>query len=240
MCYGQTSVQSSEQDSQEGQAPEKESLAGLILQESISGMTTDADNKVNFEAKKARFNKEKNIFQMDESVKIETEDGLKLESEHLAWNQQEGRVYTDLPVKISKEDNFEIQGLGLDAQPSLKKAQVNEDVEVKIPLQDEGFILINCDGPLEIDYEQGTAVFLNNVEVHQKDSQLFANKATVYFSQEAQTIDRVVAEGNVRIVRGKDTSFSEKAIYHATSKRVVLEGRPRLVIFPQEDQDFLQ
>jgi len=214
-------------------------LADLVVEEGVEGTTTDKDGKVNFEAKKALFNRSEKTLEMQEDVKIETDDGLRLESQLIKWNQDKGKIFTDTQVKITKDNNIEIQGKGLDAEPSLKKAKIGEEVEVKIP-QEGSFILINCKGPLEIDYQKGVAVFYNEVEVNQKDSQLFSDKATVYFLPEQRILDKIVAEGNVRIIRGKDTSFSEKATYLAATKKVVLEGSPRLVIFPQGGQNFLE
>ncbi len=51
---------------------------------------------------------------------------------------------------------------------------------------------------------------------------------------------QVIAEGNVRIVRGKDTSYSEKAIYDVANKKLTLKGSPRLIIFPEEGQELFE
>ena len=96
--------------------------------------------------------------------------------------------------------------------------------------------MVTCDGPLEIDYEKGRAVFYNNVKVNQKESQLFSDKATMYFDAKDKKLIKIVAEGNVRIIRGENTSFSQKATYFAQTRRVVLEGSPRLVVFPKESK----
>jgi hypothetical protein len=42
-----------------------------------------------------------------------------------------------------------------------------------------------------------------------------------------------VAEGNVKIVRGQDVSYSEKAIYDTENKKISLIGRPKLVIYSE-------
>ena len=190
---------------------------------------------IKIKARKALFNKAENSLEMQEEVRIETEEGMRLETEVIKWNQDQDKVFTDQPVTITKdEDRLQIKGRGLDAQPSLKNAKINEEVSVKIPQEDNSFIMITCQGPLELEYEKGIAVFYNEVKVSQKDSTLYSDKATMYFNNQTRTVDKVVAEGNVRIIRGKDTSFSEKATYMASTKKVILEGKPRLIIFPEE------
>jgi len=43
----------------------------------------------------------------------------------------------------------------------------------------------------------------------------------------------IVAEGNVKIKRGDNMTYSEKAVYDAVSKKVSLAGRPKLVIYQE-------
>jgi lipopolysaccharide assembly outer membrane protein LptD (OstA) len=48
-------------------------------------------------------------------------------------------------------------------------------------------------------------------------------------------IDKIIARGNVRVVRGENTSYSQEAIYSASDKKLTLTGRPKLVIFSTEE-----
>lgn len=48
-------------------------------------------------------------------------------------------------------------------------------------------------------------------------------------------IDRIVCRGNVKIVNGQNTSYSEEAVYTALDKKIVLTGRPKLVLYSTED-----
>ncbi len=215
---------------------EDSSLKDVVVQEDINGITSTNDSKINFQAKKAVFNKSDGTLEMRDDVNISTDKGLNLKTDRLNWNQKSGDITTDLPVKITKQGAMEITGKGLNAQTSLKTAEVRKEVTVKVPQSGGDFIMITCKGPLDIDYQGGKAVFYNDVKVSQKDAELFSDKATVYFDMKKQVLDKVVAEGSVRIVRGKDTSFSKKAIYEMSDKKIRLEGSPRLVIFSGEGQ----
>ena len=216
------------------------SLNDLVIQENIKGTSNNNDGTVSFKAKKALFNKADNILEMQKDVVIETADGLCLETDKIKWDQNRDKVSTDAAVKITRQNEIEVQGIGLDAQPSLKKATIAKAVEVVIPQEDSEAITVSCNGPLEIDYQQGMAVFKNNVKITQQDSQLFSDKATMYFDLDVRSIEKMIAVGNVRIVRDKNTSYSDKATYDALSKKVVLEGAPKLVIFPDNSQNLFE
>ncbi len=48
-------------------------------------------------------------------------------------------------------------------------------------------------------------------------------------------IDKIIAKGNVKISRGENVSYSEEALYTASDKKIVLTGRPKLIINSTED-----
>ncbi|MBM3249383.1 MAG: LPS export ABC transporter periplasmic protein LptC [Candidatus Omnitrophica bacterium] len=118
-------------------------------------------------------------------------------------------------------------------------------------------ITITCDGPLDIDYEKSMATFNNNVKVEREDSTIYSDKMDVFFSSSKEKkeapaaggpgkeegeagsfmgnkIERIVARGNVKVVRGENVSYSEEAIYSAQDKKLTLTGRPKLIIYSTE------
>ena len=48
-------------------------------------------------------------------------------------------------------------------------------------------------------------------------------------------IDKIVARGNVKVVRGENVSYSDEATYTAIDKKLILTGRPKLVISQTEN-----
>ena len=50
-------------------------------------------------------------------------------------------------------------------------------------------------------------------------------------------IDKIVARGNVKIVRGENVSYSDEAIYTAADKKITLSGRPKLIIYSTEEYE---
>ncbi|MFH0762812.1 MAG: LPS export ABC transporter periplasmic protein LptC [Candidatus Omnitrophota bacterium] len=119
--------------------------------------------------------------------------------------------------------------------------------------------IITCDGPLEIDYEKNIAEFNKNVKVDRGEQQIYSDKMIVYFlsaekkaegSQDAEEpaekkegaggdlmnskIDKIFARGNVRVVRGENASYSDEAIYNAGESKIILQGRPKLILYSTE------
>ncbi|MDD2866622.1 MAG: LptA/OstA family protein, partial [Candidatus Omnitrophica bacterium] len=63
---------------------------------------------------------------------------------------------------------------------------------------------------------------------------MVSDKMTIYFNNQTKQMDRIVAEGHVKIMRDENTSYSDSAVFTAADRKVVLTGRPHLEIFPEE------
>lgn len=95
--------------------------------------------------------------------------------------------------------------------------------------------LITCDGEVEFDYENDHAYFNKNVKVVSEDGDIDADKITVNLDPATKRINQIVAEGDVKITRGENITYSEKATYITAEKKVILSGRPRLIIYHEGD-----
>jgi len=98
--------------------------------------------------------------------------------------------------------------------------------------------VITCDGEVQFDYEKNQAYFLKNVKVVNEDGTIDADKITVYLDPGTRRLKEIVADGNVTIVRGDNTTFSQKASYSETDKKVTLSGSPKLILTPESGMDF--
>jgi len=124
-------------------------------------------------------------------------------------------------------------GTGGMANSDEKRARLNKDVTVTM----EPNTTVNCDGALEVYYNDNMATFYDNVRVKDKDGNLFSDRLTVEFDPESKQLDRVVAEGNVKVKKGKSYTVSEMAIYTDSTKSAQLLGKPRIIIDPDEIAD---
>lgn len=208
------------------------------------------EENINLVGDKGAYDKSTGKMHLEDNVVITTASGGRLTTDSLDWDRATQKVTTEDIVNIEKE-NIKTVAKGLEGQPNLKKIYLKEDVQVEIVEieEQEGANLlepkpepsnkeptvITCLGPLEIDYDKEIATFNNNVKVDQKEQgEMFADKMDVYFDFKNKKILRVKSVGNVKIIKGDNTSYSDEALYSALDKKMTLTGSPRLVIYSED------
>ncbi|HLD83157.1 MAG TPA: LPS export ABC transporter periplasmic protein LptC [Candidatus Omnitrophota bacterium] len=228
----------------------------VIKLKNVVGNLYGKTEDVKITAQRGDFNKVQGQVHLEQDVVITTSSGARLTSDSLDWDRKNQVVSTKDKVNITKE-NMITQATGATGQPNLSQVNLLKEVQVEIypakteaeEVQEEEVTIITCDGPLEIDYAKNVAVFKNNVKVDNKDAIIYSDLMDVFFlredkqkSEAAQApgfmgskIDKIISRGNVKIVKGGNTSYSDEAIYLAVDKKVVLTGSPRLVIYSTED-----
>ena len=186
---------------------------------------------------KARLNQKSLDVYLEKNVNIENKDGARIITDSLNWQKAKNLIETKDWVKATRDD-MEITAKGMSADTEMKEAEFKEDVAVTFPDQ-ETKIPINatCSGPLEIEYSQGKAVFNENVVVTHAQGQVFSDKSTLYFDPETKAIIKIVSEGNVKILREGSETYAERATYLGKEDKLVLEGRPRLIYYPEEGKN---
>lgn len=233
----------------------------IVKLKSVVGNLYGKQEDVNLTADKGDFNKVDGKVHLEKNVVITTTSGTKLTTDSLDWDRKNQLVSTKDKVNIQRE-NMTTTGTGAVGQMALKQVSLEKDVTVDLlpqakagkPADVKEKIIITCAGPLEIDYEKNIATFNNDVKVERPDSVMTSDKMYVYFissgkgNKESQSsnepdaggltgnkIDRIIAHGNVKILRGDNTSFSEEATYNALDKKITLSGRPKLIIYSSGD-----
>ncbi|MFH1691396.1 MAG: LPS export ABC transporter periplasmic protein LptC [Candidatus Omnitrophota bacterium] len=203
-------------------------------------------------ADSGQFDKQTGVVHLRDNVHAVTESGAHLDTDVLDWYQTDQRITSDDKVKITRE-NITAVALGMDAQSDFKEATFDKDVVLTLTDKKKGSsdiveessglgvgqMVITCDGPLELSYEKQKAVFHNNVKVDggPDKGQMYADKMTVFFNTASKQMEKMEADGHVKIVRGENTSYSDSAVFLGAEKKVVLSGRPKLVIFTEEGFD---
>ena len=230
----------------------------VIKLKDVIGNLYGKEEDIRLTAERGDFNKADGKVHLEENVVITTSGGAKLTTDSLDWDRKNQLVTSPDIVNIQRENMITV-ALGAKGEPGLKNIVLEKDVKVNInpvnSAQEKEKIIITCDGPLEIDYEKNIAAFNNNVKVERTDSTIYSDKMDVYFLQankedkEAKDagqakespelmgtkIEKIIARGNVKIVRGENTSYSEEAIYTASDKKITLTGRPKLIIYSTEE-----
>jgi LPS export ABC transporter protein LptC len=212
------------------------------------------------EARRGNFDKTNGKIHVEKNVVITTSQGAKLTTESLDWDRANQLITSGDLVNINKENMF-TTATGVLGRPDLNQMTLEKDVTVEIQPQkapnkdkldaatDEKKIVITCDGPLEIDYAKNIATFKNNVKAEREDSQIYSDTLQIYFNTDnnnsssssnspmlmGASINKIIATGNVKTVRGENITYSEEAIYSSLDKKLTFLGRPRLIIYSTKD-----
>jgi len=227
------------------------------LKDIVGNMYGEKEN-IKLTADRGDFNKVNNSVHLEQNVIVTTSSGAKLTTDSLDWDRKGNLISTQDKVNITR-DNMITTAFGAQAEPSLNKVTLEKNVNVQMDTQEgpkekqASKIVITCDGQLNIDYGKNIAIFNKNVLVDRQDSQIYSDFMDIYFTsgktaapkeKEADKsgglglsgkIDKIVARGNVKIVRGENVSYSDEAIYTAADKKITLTGRPKLIIESTED-----
>ena len=169
-----------------------------------SDMTLTAD--------KGAFNRASSDAHFESNVVVTGSNGTKMTTDALDWKNADQKIVTDRPVEMKAD----------------VKNKKDDGTEEKIPTT------ITCDGPMEIDYGKNYAVFNTNVKVNDERGQLFCDTATAYYDARTKQVSKIIAKGNVKIIRGGSWTYSDEATYLAPDQKVILTGSPRVMIYPEQ------
>jgi len=232
----------------------------IIKLKDIIGNLYGEKEEIKLTADKGDFNKDEGRLKVEDNVIITTSSGSKLTTDTLEWDRKNNIVTTHALVNVERE-NMLTTATGATGYPNLNKISFDKDVTVKFTPEakdkdgEDNNIVITCDGPLEIDYAKNFATFKNKVRVETQGNVIYSDVMDIYFLSQGQAdnkdekteaqaeaesalmgskIDKIVARGNVKIVRGENVSYSEEATYIARDKKIILTGRPKLIIYSTE------
>lgn len=195
---------------------------------------TFGDEKMNIVAEIGIVDQISGKMHLEKDVVITSQGGQKLITDSLDWDRLEDLVTTQDDVLITG-DKMVVTGTGMRAQPGLKIAKIHKNVTVIINTeQDEKKeskkLTITSDGPMIIDQLKFIATFDENVVAYQDDQTLRADHMEIYFDEEMSGIQKMVCTGNVEIEQGANKSYAQKVVYIAASKKLILSGRPKLIL----------
>jgi lipopolysaccharide export system protein LptA len=106
-----------------------------------------------------------------------------------------------------------LAGTVVAAPPALPEASSREPVEISADR-------------LEADDQAKTLVFIGHAVAKQGDVTINGDRLTIHYLPEGGDVDRIVAEGNVRIVQGERVATGQRGEYFRAEERIVLTGMP--------------
>ncbi len=81
---------------------------------------------------------------------------------------------------------------------------------------------------MEADDVAKTVIFIGNAVARQGDITMTGDRLTIHAPPQGGDVERVLAEGNVRIVQGQRVATGQRAEYFRAEERIVLTGSPRV------------
>jgi LPS export ABC transporter protein LptC len=231
------------------------------LKNVVGNLYNDQEN-IKLTADTGDYNKKDGQVHLENNVLISTSSGARLSTNSLNWDRKNQVVATKDSVNIER-DNMITTALGAVGHPNLSRVSLEKDVKMKIDVdqnpivegkdkEQKSKITITCDGPMEINYQQNVATFNKKVKVQTKDATMYSDKMEVYFLKSdtpkaasgvmsanamGSKVDKIRAFGNVTIIQGENVSQSQEAEYNASTNKITLAGKPKLVIYSDTDMD---
>ena len=196
------------------------------------------DQDLNLTAKKGKIDKSTGDVNLEQNVVVTSDSGTTMKTESLQWQRNKDLVQTDDKVSI-QDGTMTVEGKGMEAHPSLKDAKLRSDVTANIMAEGkdkkkDNQIQITSDGPMEIDQASQTAVFTENVQAIEMSTgrKLKADRMEVTFDQDSRKIKQILCTGNVEVHQGMNITYSDSLTYKADEQRMILTGKPKLIIDP--------
>ncbi len=81
---------------------------------------------------------------------------------------------------------------------------------------------------LEVFQDEQKTVFSGQVEAIQNDFRLTTDRLTVYYDEQQSRVDRLEAEGRVRVVQHDRSAQADKAVFNQRENTLVLTGHAEL------------
>lgn len=82
---------------------------------------------------------------------------------------------------------------------------------------------------LTADNRSKIAIFSGKVVAKQGNVTIFSDKLTVYYGDTQDKVEKIEADGNVRIVQENRVGYGNHAVYENDAGRITLTGKPRVM-----------
>ncbi|CAH2030703.1 lipopolysaccharide transport periplasmic protein LptA [Trichlorobacter ammonificans] len=81
---------------------------------------------------------------------------------------------------------------------------------------------------LQADNKGKKAIFSGRVVSRQQDVTIYADRLEIYYGEQSEEVDRIIAVGNVRIVQSDRIGTGGHAVYETRAGRITLTVNPRV------------
>ena len=191
----------------------------------LEGMNDDGSKKWDVKGKSAESITENQVKLNDVTASSYGKDAqATITADTGMYDKEKSNVRLEQNVKAVIENSGESAGDFL-AAPAAVAEKTQKAKKTKT--------VITCDAEVEFNYEENEGYFNKNVHVVNDEGTIDSDKLTVYLDKSTKAVKTIVAEGNVKIQRGENITYSEKATYIEAEKKIVLTGSPKIVMYQE-------
>jgi lipopolysaccharide export system protein LptA len=137
----------------------------------------------------------------------------------------------DTASKVEVQPDEEKRGAAISSKEkeTVEKKVLPERKEAKLadPVDKSQPIDITSD-KVETRSKENLVIFKGNVIARQKDMVIYADSVEVVTNKDGKGIERVIAEGNVKIQQGLRVADCQKAVFHNLDQKMFLTGDPKV------------
>ncbi len=169
-------------------------------------------------------------------------EDLEIYTEDLTYSPEDNTVNTDGPVTV-KGGRMMVTGTGFEVSLSDAIATIKYDPEMEIiSNKDELFlfsdkggsanrniaenIFIQASGELVFEHKKKLATFYDNVRISKGKSTVFADKLSVPFDSKLESMEQIIASGNVLASDGEKNAKGETLTWDSEKEIAILEDDP--------------
>ena len=167
---------------------------------------------------------------------------LEIHTEDFTYSPEDNIVDTDGPATVLGKQ-MKVTGVGLEINLSEAKAIMKNDPEMEVTnnenemflFSDEGastdkniseLIFIRASGELVFEHKKSLATFYDNVRASRGKSTVFSDKLTIPFDSELESLEQVIASGNVLASDGEKNAKGETLTWDSEKEIAILEDDP--------------
>ena len=209
-------------------APELDAAAPaseqIVERFKLEGFDISGDQAWKLLGDRGHIGEDRDVF-IEKNVVLTLQGDTLIKADKVLWQGKKSRFLTNQPVNVDHKD-IAMTGIGASGKLEEKFLQINQNIRA---LTTRGTI-ITCRGPMKVFYGEERIALYRDVQILDLKGGVFADRMMGYFDPEEKQLIRVVAEGNVKISKGDDVSYADKAVYDTRTGSVRLEGAPEINI----------
>jgi lipopolysaccharide export system protein LptA len=216
----------------EKEAVKTDSIQHKVLSFNLEGLTEKGEKKWDIKGESAEAVSEDEVRLSNIIAKTYGDEASAvITADNGVYNKASNNIKLETNVKATVETTDDTAKGYIDFSDRLADAKPADAAAPASPKKTK--TVVTCEGEVEFDYENNLAYFSKDVKVVSDYGNIDADRITLHFDPKTRRIRDIVAEGNVKIMKDENITYSEKAIYIEDEKKVVLTGRPKLVIYQE-------